>query len=140
MTETSSAVQANEAPQYPPWWDWDADGDSVDGSFERIGRGFTATGERPFVVLTVDGVARTVWLHWEALRSQFAREVQRRPDKTIHAGERVKLWRLGSRTSGAGREYFDFRSEFPDGPAQSQADILGSTAEPGAPPSDDVPF
>jgi hypothetical protein len=140
MTETSSATQTNEAPQYPQWWDWDADGSSVDGIFEKIGRGFTATGERAFVVLTVDGTARTIWLHWNALRSQFEREVQRRPDKTIHAGERVRLWRLGSRTSSLGREYFDFRSEFPDGPAQSQADILGSlpAAEPEG--GSDVPF
>jgi hypothetical protein len=137
-----------EAPEYPSWWDWDSpdDGNTVEGSFVRIDRGFTVMGERPFVVLDIDGTERTLWLHWEALRNQFAREVHRRPDKTIHAGERVKVWRLGSRTSGAGRDYFDFRTEFPDGPAASQADILSlppgeqPAEQPGEPPADDVPF
>jgi hypothetical protein len=137
-------------PEYPPWWDWDENGDAVDGTFVRIDRGYTAMGERPFVVLAIDGKERTLWLHWEALRNQFAREVHRRSDKTIHPGEQVKVWRLGSRTSGNGREYFDFRTEFPDGPEQSQADILPRPPDQASaeqPPDDasakragDVPF
>ena len=43
--------------------------------------GFTKNGERPFVVLDVDGAERTVWLHHDVLRSAFAREVRRRPDE-----------------------------------------------------------
>ena len=65
-----------------------------------------------------------------------AREVHRRSDKTIHAGERVKIRKLEPRESksNAGRSYTDYRSTFLDGPESSQADILGpppeATAEP----------
>jgi hypothetical protein len=59
----------------------------------------------------------------------------------------VGVWRLGSRKSGNDRTYFDFRTDFPDGPESSQVDILGSLDEPRsteASPAqgadDDTPF
>ena len=60
----------------------------------RAGTGYTAMGPRPFVVLELDGTERTVWLHHDVLRNQFAREVHRRPDKMIHRGELVRIWQL----------------------------------------------
>jgi hypothetical protein len=122
MTETTIE---NESPS---WWDWaeDADGPIVAGTFVRAGKGYTANGERPFVVLDVgDGVERTVWLHHTVLQRIFAREVRRRPSKRIEVGERVELCQVGERDGGNGRSYVNYRAEFPDGPASSQLDIFG---------------
>ena len=68
-----------ETSEYPAWWDWDddKDGDTIEGRFVRAGRGFTANGDRPFVVLDVEGTERTVWLHHGVLQNIFAREVHR---------------------------------------------------------------
>jgi hypothetical protein len=150
------AAQATETLDYPAWWDWDSDedGNTVAGTFVGMGKGFTVHGERVFVTLEVNGAQRTIWLHWAALLNQFAREVHRRPDKRIHAGERVTVHRLDKRTSGNGYDYFDFKSEFPDGPEVSQADMLTIPGEPtaadpakaeaptdaGGSPDDDIPF
>ena len=114
--DTTTKKQATETSDYPAWWDWDNpdDGDEVTGTFVSIGRGHTAMGGTAFATIEVDGKPRTFWLHWEALRSQFVREVARRPDKTIHAGERVIARHSGNRTSAKnGYEYHDFRVEFP---------------------------
>ncbi len=147
MSQAKTQQQPAEAPEYPSWWDWEEDGETVAGTFIRIDRGYTAMGERPFVVLDVNGAPRTVWLHWEALRNQFVREVQRRPDRAIHTGERVTIWNLGTRKSSNDRTYVDFRTDFPDAPEASQVDILGVAApatggEITAPEGDgdDTPF
>ena len=129
-TKSVTTTPEAETSDYPAWWDWDDDGDVVAGTFVGMGKGFTAHGERVYVTLAIGGVERTVWLHWSALLSQFSREVHRRPDKTIHAGERVIIRRLGERTSGNGRDYINFDSEFPDGPETSQADLLSMPGEP----------
>ena len=150
MTRTKTAPPP-EAPEYPRWWDWDEDGLLVEGTFVRAGTGYTQMGQRPFVVLNVEGVDRTVWLHHEVLRNQFAREVHRRPDRTIHVGETVRIWQLEPRESmsNAGRSYTDYRVEFPDGPEATQADIFGMPPEAavvehpsgdGAPVDDDIPY
>jgi hypothetical protein len=142
-----------EAPDYPRWWDFDEDG-AADGSFLRMGRGYTANGEKPFVVLRIDDTERTVWLLHDVLRNQFAREVHRRPDKTIHVGEQVRVWKLEPRESksNVGRSYTDYRVEFPDGPESTQADLIGpppeteqqteaeSVAGKGGGPGDEIPF
>ena len=80
---------------------------------------------------------RTVWLHHDVLLKQFAREVHRRPDKTIHAGEQVRIWQLDERESNAGRTYVDYRVQFPDGP---EAAAEGNEGSPLAGESDDPPF
>jgi hypothetical protein len=144
-----------EAPKYPPYWDWDEDGDEVDGGFVRLGKGFTTQGERPFVVLDVDGTERTIWLNHEVLRNAFVRELHRRPDKEFKVGERIVIRQLGTKESASGREYMNYRVEFPDGPQSSQADILGPPPEPltrqdetptdrqaagGSGPDDDISF
>ena len=105
-------------------------------------------------MLDVDGVERTVWLHHDVLRNQFAREVHRRPDKMIHRGETVRIWQLEPRESqsNAGRSYTNYRVEFPEGPESTQADIFGAPPEAstaaggrgaavgGGLPDDDIPF
>lgn len=133
---TKRTPTAPEAPEYPQWWDWDENGNTASGTFVRAGRGYTQHGDRPFVVLEIDGEERTVWLHQDVLRNLFAREVQRRPDKRIAAGERITLWRLNERTSGNGRTYIDFRGAFPDSPEVTQSDIFGPPPESR---SDDKP-
>ena len=151
-----SKSQPSEAPEFPSWWDWDPDGKSIEGAFVRAGTGYTAMGPRPFVVLELDGGERTVWLHHDVLRNQFAREVHRRPDKMIHRGETVRIWQLEPRESqsNAGRSYTDYRVEFPEGPELTQTDIFGAppegpsqplpeaegTAVGGGVSGDDIPF
>lgn len=138
---------------YPDWWDFDEDGDEIAGTFQRAGRGFTVNGERTFVVLDVDGVERTLWLHHTVLQSIFAREIQRRPDKQIAVGEQIVIRRRGERTGNNGRDYTNYKGDFPDGPVQSQVDIFGpppelagSQAEPASATSSpensdgDIPF
>jgi hypothetical protein len=137
-----------EVSDYPSWWDWEEDGKLVEGAFVRAGTGYTVNGTRPFVVLDVEGTERTIWLHHEVLRNQFAREVQRRPDRTIPAGEWVRIRQLEPRESqtNAGRSYTNYRTDFPEGPEATQADIFGTPPEasapeqPEVPVDDDVPF
>ena len=145
--------RTSEDSDYPSWWDFDKDGEELEGAFLRAGQGFTQNGPRPFVVLDVDGTKRTLWLHHEVLRNQFAREVHRRPDKTIAAGERIRVRLLGAResASNAGRSYTNYQTDFLDGPSLSQADIFGPPPEAASPseppaetlasgPSDSIPF
>jgi hypothetical protein len=117
---------------YPQWWDWSEDGEEVAGRFVRLGQGFTAYGQKPFLVLDVEGVERTIWLHNQVLHNIFARELHRRPEKEFQVGERVEIRQLGTRDSASGREYMNYRGEFPDAPQSSQADILGPPPEPPA--------
>jgi hypothetical protein len=141
--ETEAAAdKANETeeapPEYPRWWDWQEDGSPVRGTFVRAGTGYTAQGERPFVVLDVEGEERTVWLLNEVLRNQFAREVYRRPSRQIEVGERIEVWRLGERASASSdRRYVNFRVEFPDGPQATQADVFGLPPEAAVVPDDE---
>ena len=151
---TPKTTPPPEAPEFPSWWDWDEDGKSIEGTFVRAGTGYTQMGPRPFVVLDVGGTERTVWMHHEVLRSVFAREVHRRPDKMIHRGEVVRIWQLEPRESQSnqGRSYTDYRAEFPEGPESTQADIFGAPPEAspepqpetgavgGGVPDDGVPF
>lgn len=125
----AKTAEPMSSSEFPAWWDWDEDGEEIAGTFQRAGRGFTANGERAFVVLDVDGVERTVWLHHTVLQAIFAREVQRRADKQIAVGERIELQRLGERAGGNGRDYTNYRASFPDGPVPSQTDIFGPPPE-----------
>jgi hypothetical protein len=151
-TETTK----QQASEYPAWWDWETEGDELAGTFLRLGKGFTVNGEKAFVVLDVDGAERTLWLHHGVLHNVFARELHRRPEKEFVVGERIEVRQLGTKESGSGREYMNYRAEFPDGPQSSQADILGPPSEPlaqqddtpadvsasngSSKPDDDVPF
>jgi hypothetical protein len=125
---TKSRSEADSL-DYPRWWDFDEDGDELIGTFLRAGRGFTANGERTFVVLDVDGTERTCWLHHKVLAAAFAREVQRRPAKQIELGELIEVRRLGEREGGNGRSYTNYRVTFPDGPQDTQESIFGMPPE-----------
>lgn len=127
MTTTENVK--SDAAEYPAWWDWSEDGPELKGYFLDAGKGFTANGERAFVVLDVDGTRRTLWLHHKVLAAIFAREIQRRPNKQITVGERIEIWCLGEREGDNGRTYTNYRASFPDGPQDSQADIFGLPPE-----------
>ena len=150
MAETRAAA---EAPEYPAWWDFGRGRQGVEGAFVRAAQGYTQNGPRPFVVLDVDGIERTVWLHHEVLRNKFAREVHRRPDKTIHVGETIRIWQLepresqsnaGARTGLPGRVPRGSRAD-PDRhlgppPEASQPQPEAEGARGGGMPDDDIPF
>jgi hypothetical protein len=123
----ASAVNHQTDDQgYPPFWDWDADGDDVDGTFIRAGKGHTRQGPRTFVTLNVGGEERTVWLLNQVLANIFSREAYNRPSKRIEPGERIKIKRLGKRESDiSGRTYVDYRADFPDAPQLSQIELFG---------------
>jgi hypothetical protein len=121
-------AEAEEKSGYPDWWDFDPDGDGpkIAGDFVRAGRGHTQNGEKTFVVLLVDGVERTVWLHHDVLVNQFARELHRRSDKKFQVGERIEITRLGMRDSqSGGSSYMNYATVFVDGPEVRQEDIFG---------------
>lgn len=136
----SKTASPPEASDYPRYWDFDEDGIEVEGPFVRMGRGYTANGEKPFVVLEIDDTERTIWLLHDVLRNQFAREVYRRPDKTIHAGENVRIRQLEERESksNVGRSYKNYRTDFLDGPVLAQTDIIGPPPEPTSEPQTEV--
>jgi hypothetical protein len=143
-------MATNQKPpleEYGEWWDWESDGDCADGTFVRAGRGYTAMGERAFVVLTIDNQDRTLWLHQEVLQSSFAREVKLRADHELHVGERITVWKIGERESASGRTYIDFRVKFGDAAVPTQLDIFGGPDdEPSVEPAeaddddDDIPI
>jgi hypothetical protein len=119
-------MYAQNETTYPRFWDWDADGDLLEGDFVGAGQGYTQQGQRTFVTVNVNGEPRTLWLFHAVLGKLFAREVDSRTAKRIETGERIIIRRLGMRESGTGRTYLDFRGSFPDGPQKSQADLFGS--------------
>ena len=53
---TTKTKTTPEAPEFPSWWDFDSDGKMIEGAFVRAGQGYTAMGQRAFVVLSVEGV------------------------------------------------------------------------------------
>jgi hypothetical protein len=125
MTTRATNKETKAEADYPAAWIWDDDGDELEGTFERAGKGYTANGEKPFVTLRVGEDLRTLWLLHDVLRNTFAREVHRRPDHEIKVGETVHAWRRERRESANGRSYVDYRVEFPDGPTPSQMDVFG---------------
>ena len=59
-------------------------GDNIDGTYRRLESGRTKDGEdRAIVILEIDGVERSLWLHEKALRGQF-RELKPEPGELIH--------------------------------------------------------
>jgi hypothetical protein len=119
---------ATAESQYPKWWDFNEDGDGskIAGDFIRAGRGFTQNGEKTFVVLLVDGIERTVWLHHDVLTNQFARELHRRTDKRFQVGEQIEITQLGMRDSqNGGSSYMNYGTVFVDGPEVRHEDIFG---------------
>jgi transcriptional regulator with XRE-family HTH domain len=93
--------------------------------------GPTAYGDKPILVLEVDGEKRSVWLLETALQSRFADEVRKRPTGDLTPGERIIIHRGEMVRSGTGRDYRSFKVRFPDRPKREAAEIIGApTLEP----------
>lgn len=149
--EASTAQRVDErggGSDYPRNWRFDEDGGDVEGRYVRISAAPTSYGEKPIVVLEIDGEERSVWLLETALRNRIADEVAKRPSGDLTPGERVVIHRGDKKTSAAGREYRAFTARFPDAPKRSAAEILGASSESaaenesasGASRDDDIPF
>jgi hypothetical protein len=131
---------------FPRNWRWDDDGDELEGTFLEFDEGPTAYGDKPILVLEVDGEPRSVWLLETAIQSRFADEVAKRPARDLTVGERIQIRRGDIVTSGTGRDYRAFKVRFPDRPKRKASEILGkptgespeSDEEPNE--DDDVPF
>ena len=144
MNTQTSIATGEEPSEFPRGWRWDDDGDTVEGTFVEFDEGPTAYGDRPIIVVEVDGENRSVWLFETALQSRFADEVAKRPTGDLTAGERISIRRGDMVTSGTGRDYRSFKVRFPDRPKRKAAEILGApTTEPDGTENDegdDLPF
>jgi hypothetical protein len=129
MSAAETLTESND-DEYPRNWRWDEDGDTVEGLFVGFDEGPTAYGDRPILVLHVDGEARNIWLLETALRARLADEVAKRPTRDLTAGEQVQIHRGEVVTSGTGRDYRSFKVRFPDRPKRKATDILGAPTEP----------
>jgi hypothetical protein len=143
-TQTNIAADG-EGSEFPRTWRWDDDGDTVEGRFIGFDEGPTAYGDKPIVVLQVDGEPRSLWLFDTALVSKFREEVRKRPTRDLTAGEQLYIKRGGMITSGTGRDYRRYDVRFPDRPKRKAAEILGSRGEqdevtPDELEDDDLPF
>jgi hypothetical protein len=88
-------------------------GDQVEGRFHHCERGATRDGQsRVIVVLEVDDVQRSLWLHETALRKKFARV---RPQ----TGELVRIVKgAEKRKSENSRYYWPFEVKCPERPSE----------------------
>jgi hypothetical protein len=132
---------ANEA-EHAKSWIFGDDGLEVSGAYVSMETGSSAFGRTPVIVLAVDGARRSVWLNTALLRAKFRDELERRRARDFHVGERIVIRRgAEKKTSSADRQYWPFRVEFPDGPQQDAAAILGACGEvDDQPAEDDIPF
>jgi hypothetical protein len=128
MTTVPAAADETDFPRN---WRWDEDGDDVEGRHVEFDEGPTAYGDKPILVLEVDGEKRSVWLLETALQSRFADEVRKRPTGDLTPGERIIIHRGEMVRSGTGRDYRSFKVRFPDRPKREAAEIIGApTLEP----------
>jgi hypothetical protein len=111
-------------------------GDSVDGTFVRLERGTTRSGEpRAIAVLKVDGVERSLWLHETALRAKFR-------DLQPESGERITIAKGAEKkqSENGERSYWPFVVEASDREPE-QIGWDDHTLAGDAPEDDDgVPF
>lgn len=131
-TETTDA--------FPAYWDWQADGLAVEGTFVKMDQGPTAYGTRPILILDVDGVERSVWVNTDALRSKLADELKRRKARNFDVGERIIVRRGAEKKMSANdRGYWPFYVKFLDAPELDAAGILEVDDDEPA-EQDDIPF
>jgi hypothetical protein len=134
-----STTEATDA--FPAYWDWKADGLTVEGTFVRMDQRPTAYGPKPILILDVDGVERSVWVNTNALRSKLAGELQRRKARNFDVGERVVIRRGAEKTTSANdRNYWPFQVKFPDGPELDAASILDVDDDDEPVEQDGIPF
>jgi hypothetical protein len=125
---------------YPAWWNWDEDGDLCAGTFVRFTQGFSEYGNRTIVVLLVDEVERSIWLHEMVLFDEFRREVLRRESRELDSGENIVIRRLEKQKTKDGKRTFrGFRVLFPDQPQPTTSDLLKLDEEPQQKPVDEKP-
>jgi hypothetical protein len=144
MTARSTkGTVATTAVEYPKRWifderdqgkdDW-VDGSIADGEFVRFDQAPTADyGQKPILVLLIDGVERSLWIVHDALYGRFRDELGRRSIPKLVPGERVVIEKLPGKTqSKSGRDYINYRVMFPDAPAPDEAALFGLSqlAEP----------
>lgn len=132
LNSATKREQNNAGSDFPRNWRWDEDGDDVVGRYVRIDEAPTSYGEKPIVVLEINGEERSVWLLETALRNRVADEVAKRPSGDLTPGERVVIHRGDKKRSAAGREYRAFTARFPDARKRSAMEILGASSEPVA--------
>ncbi len=113
----------------PTSWQWSAPGDTLLGTFVRLDRGTTRTGDTypVAIVRDQDGTLRRLWVFHAALRQQL-RDARPAP------GDRLGVRYLGERESGEGRRYHAWRvvTDRQDGAAWDQLDA-GDDGEEWAP-------
>jgi hypothetical protein len=132
--------------EYPRNWRWEEDGDTLAGTFVEITEGPTSYGDKPIVVLEVDGERRSIWLFETAVQNRFADEVRKRASGDLTVGERITIVRGEMVTSGTGRNYRAFKVRFPDRPKRKASEILGAPTHEPEPPAneseddDELPF
>lgn len=89
--------------------------------------GPTAFGQKPIVILAVEGVERSLWITTDPLRSKLADELERRGARSFDVGEQIVITREAEkRISSNDRAYWAFKATFPDSPARDAADLLGA--------------
>jgi hypothetical protein len=147
VSDQSSTAAASTESRFPAAWRFDEDGLRIEGRFVRIDEGPSEYGRRPIIVLDVDGTERALWLSQEVLRRRFADELDRRQSQDFVPGEQIVVERgAEKRESEAGRSYWPFVVDFPEGPRRSGAAILSPAErsdqpEPPAEVVDDgIPF
>jgi hypothetical protein len=102
---------------------------AVEGKFIGFDEGPTAYGDKPIVVVQVDGEPRSLWLFDTALVSKFRDEIRRRTTRDLTPGEQLYIKRGQMITSGTGRDYRRYDVRFPDRPKRKAADILGAPTD-----------
>jgi hypothetical protein len=123
----TSLPQPRDESDFPAYWDWEKDGLTAEGTFARMEQGPTAYGPRPIVILEIDGEERSVWVNTDALRSQLADELERRAARSFTVGERMIISRgTEKKTSANDRNYWPFKTKYPDAPQRDDADLLGA--------------
>jgi hypothetical protein len=120
---------------FPRYWDWDDDGLTADGVYEKTDRAPSQYGEKAILILEINGEQRSVWVNTESLRGKLADELERRNARDFNIGERIVITRAAEKkTSSNDRQYWPFKVDFPDGPKSDAAGLLG--ANPGGPKPD----
>jgi hypothetical protein len=131
MKTNTERYESRFESDFPKSWNWDEDGDTVEGTFVELGEAPTAGyGHKPILTLDVDGEHRTVWVFHTSLANKLSEELRRRKERDFVPGERILIRRGERKTSEAtGRTYVPYRVQFPEGPKRTAADVLDSVSE-----------
>jgi hypothetical protein len=128
LSAAQTVTDSHEEGDFPRSWNFDEDGDTVDGTYVELGEGPTAGyGYKPIITLDVAGKRRTVWVFHTSLAEKLRDELSRRKAQEFTVGERILIKRGERKVSETtGRKYVPYRVQFPDGPKRSAVDVLGA--------------